>query len=404
MPHISFKDLHLNPSILKAIAQEGYGNPTEIQKKAIPIILERKDVLACAQTGTGKTAAFALPVLQLLEEKNEAGSKNISALIISPTRELATQIAESFETYGKFTSLKSQVVFGGVPVEEQALNLQSGSDILIATPGRLLDLLEQGLVSLAQIEILILDEADQMLDLGFINDIRKIINTLPVNRQTLLFSATISEEVIELADSILKNPVRIEAQSSIGENIKQLAYFVEKKDKPSLLIHILKKKEIKRLLVFTKTRAGADELLKVLEKAKVKAAVIHSDKKQDARQRALNDFKESRIRVLVATDIAARGIDVEELKYVINYELPIHAETYVHRIGRTGRAGGEGTAMSFCEPEELKYFDAIKETIKQDIPFADHPYQLSVKNFTKPAIAGFQTPVKKVSSQKKPRR
>ncbi|WP_207423135.1 DEAD/DEAH box helicase [Desertivirga brevis] len=405
----SFEDLNLSSSILKSLEEEGYNIPTPIQQQAIPVIMNERDLIGCAQTGTGKTAAFALPVLHLLETKKDkdAGNKKATALILCPTRELALQIGESFATYGKYTGLKQAVLFGGVPIEEQINDLQLGADILIATPGRLLDLSRQSYINLAEVQVLVLDEADRMLEMGFKEDLSKIFEGLPSNRQTLLFSATMSPAITDLTSSFLNQPetLKVDAILSIAENIAQLAYFVEKKDKPALLAHILKNKEIKNVLVFTRTKLGADELVRAMEKAKIKVAAIHGNKSQEARQRALDTFKDGGLRVLVATDVAARGIDIDDLKYVINYELPIQPETYVHRIGRTGRAGNEGTALSFCEPEELQYLKDIKETIGQDIPFADHPYQLSLKSYTKPAfvsppLVGKKTSVSKKSSAK----
>ena len=384
---MSFENLKLSSSILKALKNEGYESPTPIQEAAIPSILEKKDLLGCAQTGTGKTAAFALPVLHLLEaqERKDPRKRDIKALILSPTRELAIQIGESFSAYGRYTGVKHEVVFGGVSINTQINSLKGGKDILVATPGRLVDMLNQRVISLKHVEILILDEADRMLDMGFINDVKKIIATIPQRRQTLFFSATMPKEIAGLADSILRSPVKVEVTpvSSTAEKINQSVYFVDKKDKSPLLAHLLEDKSLKSVLVFTRTKYGADKLVKYLEKTKVKADAIHGNKTQNARQRALSNFKDGSIRVLVATDIAARGIDVDSLKYVINYELPNLPETYVHRIGRTGRAGNEGTALSFCEPEELEYLKDIKKLTAQEIPFADHPYQLAVKDFVK---------------------
>lgn len=401
----SFEDLNLSSTILKSLEEEGYNIPTPVQQQAIPVIMKRRDLIGCAQTGTGKTAAFALPVLHLLElrKNGDTGNKKALSLILCPTRELALQIGDSFASYGKYTGLKHVVLFGGVPIEEQIDDLQTGADILIATPGRLLDLLKQGYINLAEVEILVLDEADRMLEMGFREDLSKIVLALPSERQTLLFSATMSAAINDLASSILNHPetLEINAALSIAENIDQLAYFVEKKDKPALLAHVLKNKEIKSVLVFTRTKMGADELVRALEKAKIKVAAIHGNKSQEARQRALETFKDGGLRVLVATDVAARGIDIEDLQYVINYELPIQPETYVHRIGRTGRAGNEGKALSFCEPEELQYLKDIKETISQDIPFADHPYQLSLKSYTKPSFVSPPLDANKTSPSKK---
>ncbi|PWG82486.1 DEAD/DEAH box helicase [Pararcticibacter amylolyticus] len=378
-----FENLNLSPSILKALKTEGYVHPTPIQEASIPAILEKKDLLGCAQTGTGKTAAFALPILHLLQAREAAkGRKEIAALILTPTRELAIQISESFSAYGKHTSLKHAVVFGGVSAHSQVTAIKGGIDILVATPGRLLDLMSQKVISLQHIQLFVLDEADRMLDMGFINDVKKVIAKLPVKRQTLFFSATMPPEIDKLASTILHNPVKVEVTpvSSTAEKVTQAVYSVEKKDKPALLVHILQNKEIKRVLVFTRTKYGADKLAKVLNRASIKADAIHGNKTQNARQKALNNFKDGSIRVLVATDIAARGIDVEELKYVINFELPNQPETYVHRIGRTGRAGNQGTALSFCDQEEQEYLRDINKLTAQDIRIAeDHPYHLPVK-------------------------
>ncbi len=378
-----FENLNLSPSILKALKTEGYVHPTPIQEASIPAILEKKDLLGCAQTGTGKTAAFALPILHLLQAREAAkGRKEIAALILTPTRELAIQISESFSAYGKHTSLKHAVVFGGVSAHSQVAAIKGGVDILVATPGRLLDLMSQKVISLQHIQLFVLDEADRMLDMGFINDVKKVIAKLPVKRQTLFFSATMPPEIDKLASTILHNPVKVEVTpvSSTAEKVTQAVYSVEKKDKPALLVHLLQNKEIKRVLVFTRTKYGADKLAKVLNRASIKADAIHGNKTQNARQKALNNFKDGSIRVLVATDIAARGIDVEELKYVINFELPNQPETYVHRIGRTGRAGNEGTALSFCDQEEQEYLRDINKLTAQDIRIAeDHPYHLPVK-------------------------
>ncbi|WP_423149677.1 DEAD/DEAH box helicase [Rubrolithibacter danxiaensis] len=377
---MSFEKLNLSVPVLKALKTEGYTHPTPIQEQAIPVVLERKDLLACAQTGTGKTAAFALPILTLLANKN-SGSEAIRTLILSPTRELAIQIGESFTSYGKHTELRHRVVFGGVPVNNQISALKNGTDILIATPGRLLDLVTQKAVNLAKIQILVLDEADRMLDMGFINDVKKIIAKLPQKRQTLFFSATMPAEISGLAYSILNNPAKVEVTpvSSTAEKISQRVYMVEKKDKPSLLIHLLKDKSMETILVFTRTKHGADKLVKILNRAGITADAIHGNKSQNARQKALGNFKEGRIRVLVATDIAARGIDVEELKYVVNFELPNLPETYVHRIGRTGRAGLSGTALSFCDLEEREYLQDINKLTAQSIPvIKDHPYPLLI--------------------------
>jgi ATP-dependent RNA helicase RhlE len=376
---LSFKNLNLIEPILKALETEGYTIPTPIQEQGIPVVLEGKDLLGCAQTGTGKTAAFAIPILQNLynNKHEEKGSWNIKALILTPTRELAIQIDESFAAYGKNTGLKHLVVFGGVSQYHQTTSLRKGVDILIATPGRLLDLIEQRFISLQHIQMFVLDEADRMLDMGFIHDVRRIIAKLPTKRQTLFFSATMPAEITSLSKSILTNPVRIEVTpvSSTAEKVEQAVYFVEKNDKRSLLIHLLKDSNIKSALVFARTKYGADKIAKDLYRANIKVDAIHGNKSQAARQKALTDFKNGKIRVLVATDIAARGIDVDDLSHVINFELPNIAETYVHRIGRTGRAGLSGIALSFCDVEEREFLRDINKLITQHIPvIEDHPY------------------------------
>ena len=376
---MSFEKLNLSASILKALKTEGYTHPTPIQEQSIPVILKRKDLLACAQTGTGKTAAFALPIIHLLETA-EVKRPGIKALILTPTRELAIQIAESFSSYGKHSRLKHSVVFGGVSINNQISELRTGTDILIATPGRLLDLMSQKIVNLQYINFFVLDEADRMLDMGFINDVKKVIAKLPAKRQTLFFSATMPPEIAVLANTILTDPVKVEVTpvSSTAEKINQAVYPVEKKDKPALLIHLLKNKDMESVLVFTRTKFGADKLSKILNRANIPSDAIHGNKSQNARQKALSNFKSGQIRILVATDIAARGIDVEELKYVINFELPNLPETYVHRIGRTGRAGNSGTALSFCDLEEQPYLRDINKLTAQSIPvIKDHPYPLA---------------------------
>lgn len=380
---MSFENLNLSDPLLKALKTEGYLNPTPIQEQSIPVILEKKDLLGCAQTGTGKTAAFALPILQLLSERAVKRPENraIGALILTPTRELAIQISESFSAYGRHLPLKHTVVFGGVSAYSQINELKAGVDILIATPGRLLDLMAQKVVNLQHLQLFVLDEADRMLDMGFINDVKKVIAKLPSKRQTLFFSATMPPEISKLAHTILTSPVRVEVTpvSSTAEKISQAVYAVEKKDKPSLLIHLLKDSEMKTVLVFTRTKFGADKLVKILNRANISADAIHGNKSQNARQKALSSFKAGQLRVLVATDIAARGIDVDELKYVINFELPNQPETYVHRIGRTGRAGLSGTALSFCDGEERQYLQDINKLTAQTIPVVEeHPYKMSL--------------------------
>jgi len=342
MPNIQFNSLNIIEPLLKALKEEGYSIPTPIQVESIPIVLEGNDLLGCAQTGTGKTAAFAIPILQLLSKNLIFGrERKIRSLIVTPTRELAIQIGESFKAYGRHTNLNYTVIFGGVNQNPQTVALRNGIDILIATPGRLLDLMNQGYLSLRDVEIFVLDEADRMLDMGFIHDVKKMIAVLPKKRQSLFFSATMPSEIVKLASTILLNPkeVSVTPVSSTVDIIKQFVYFVDKGNKSSLLVNILKDTAIKTALVFTRTKHGADKVVKILIKHKIKAEAIHGNKAQNARQRALTNFKEQTTRVLVATDIAARGIDVDDLGYVINYEIPNIAETYVHRIGRTGRAG-----------------------------------------------------------------
>jgi len=378
-----FSELPLISPILTALSEEGYTNPTPIQEQAIPPLLSRRDLLGCAQTGTGKTAAFAIPILQLLHEdrKHQQGPRRIRALILTPTRELAIQINESFAAYGRHLDVRHTVIFGGVSQHAQVNTLKSGVDILIATPGRLLDLMSQGFVSLRNIDLFVLDEADRMLDMGFIHDVKKVIVRLPERRQSLFFSATMPPDVAKLADTILNKPVKVEVTpvSSTADTIQQSVYFVDKNDKRKLLVHVLNDNRIASALVFARTKHGADKVAKDLVKAGIKAEAIHGNKSQNARQRALSNFKSRQTRVLVATDIAARGIDVEELSHVINYELPNVPETYVHRIGRTGRAGNNGVALSFCDEEETAYLKDINKLIGKQVPVVnDHPYPLDV--------------------------
>jgi ATP-dependent RNA helicase RhlE len=370
---VSFKNLRLIEPILKALDEEGYETPTQIQQKSIIPILEHKDILGCAQTGTGKTAAFTIPILQLLQEQREANNsrtRNIEVLILTPTRELAIQIGDSIAAYGRHLRLKHLVIFGGVSQHAQVNSIRNGIDILVATPGRLLDLMQQGFISLSNIKFFVLDEADRMLDMGFIHDVKKIIAKLPVKRQSLFFSATMPPEISQLADMLLKNPVKVEVTpiSSTAEMIQQAVYFIEKNDKQGLLIDILKDRSIESLLVFTQMKHAADKLSKRLNAAGINAAAIHGNKSQNARQTALENFKSKKVRVLVATDIAARGIDIDQLSHVLNYELPNVPETYVHRIGRTGRAGASGIALSFCSSEERSYLKDIEKLIKKSIP------------------------------------
>lgn len=378
---MTFAKLNLIEPILRALKQEGYQTPTPIQEKAIPVILSKRDVLGCAQTGTGKTAAFAIPILQMIfqDRNRERKPRTIEALILTPTRELAIQIGESFDAYGKYTGLKHTEIFGGVSQKGQTDALQGGVDILVATPGRLLDLLGQKLVNLHHIKLFVLDEADRMLDMGFIHDVKKIIAQLPEKKQTLFFSATMPPEIAKLADTILVNPVKIAVDpvSSAVDLIEQEVFFVAKEDKRALLVELLKAESIVSALVFTRTKYGADKVARYLTKAGIGAAAIHGDKSQTARQRALSSFKARETRVLVATDIAARGIDVEELSHVINFDLPNVPETYVHRIGRTGRAGLGGVALSFCDQEEKAYLKDIQKLIGKFITVNKaHPYPL----------------------------
>lgn len=379
---MKFENLNLITPILKAVDIEGYIMPTPIQEKAIPVILEGKDLLGCAQTGTGKTAAFAIPLLQILykEKRNEKGPRTIRALILTPTRELAIQIGESLAAYGRYTGLKHTTIFGGVSQVPQTNALKSGVDILVATPGRLLDLINQKYINLSHVKLFVLDEADRMLDMGFSHDVKKVIAQLPAPRQTLLFSATMPPEIRKLVDTILTCPVKVEVApvSSTVDTIKQTVYFVDRKDKKSLLIQLLKNRSIDSALVFTRTKHGADKVARDLTKARITAQAIHGNKSQMARQLALSNFKLKRTRVLVATDIAARGIDVQELSHVINFDLPNVPETYVHRIGRTGRAGLCGTALSFCDREEKEYLKDIQKLISKKIPIVEEkPYSMS---------------------------
>ncbi len=388
---MSFEKLNLIEPISRALKAEGYTTPTPIQEQSIPILLERKDLLGCAQTGTGKTAAFAIPILQLLhqDELYAKGPNAIKALILTPTRELAIQIGESFAAYGKYLKLSHTVIFGGVSQHSQTQALRSGVDILIATPGRLLDLINQRYVKLEHLKILVLDEADRMLDMGFIHDVKKIIAKVPVKRQTIFFSATMPNEITGLANSILTNPKRVEVTpvSSTANTIQQSVYFVDKNDKRKLLHHLLQDKAIRSVLVFTRTKHGADRVVKDLAKTGIPAEAIHGNKSQNARQRALTNFKTGKTRVLVATDIAARGIDVDNLSHVINFELPNVPETYVHRIGRTGRAGASGISISFCDQEEKEYLQDIQKLIGKNIPaVTDQPFAMA-EGFKNPRVS-----------------
>lgn len=395
-----FSNIDLIEPLQRALSVTGYTNPTPVQQQAIPPLLEGRDLLGCAQTGTGKTAAFALPILQRLSQTNRRlEPRHTFSLILTPTRELAIQIFDSFKTYGKFLKLRYSVVYGGVGQGAQVNSLRSGVDVLIATPGRLLDLIEQRHLSLRKVEIFVLDEADRMLDMGFVNDIRKIIAMLPRQRQNLFFSATMPHNIKQLADSMLIDPVTVEVTpvSSTAELIQQSLMYVERKSKGDLLRFVLKDPRFKRVIVFTRTKHGANRVSENLEKNGIPSAAIHGNKTQGARQRALEDFRRGRVRVLVATDIAARGIDIDDISHVINFEIPNIAESYVHRIGRTARAGAEGIALSFCDAEERSFIRDIEKVIAQPIPVdRDHPYhseevansRLMSKGKAKEAIEG----------------
>jgi ATP-dependent RNA helicase RhlE len=374
---MTFDSLQLIEPIKKALQQEGYIHPTPIQAQAIPIVLRGTDLLGCAQTGTGKTAAFAIPIIQLLSKEKRQQKPEIRALILTPTRELAIQIGESFAAYGKFAGLKHTVVFGGVSQHPQTNALKSGVDILVATPGRLLDLMQQGFIHLHSLDIFVLDEADRMLDMGFVHDVKKVIAKLPAKRQSLFFSATMPPSIQKLAQLILHQPEKVEVTpaSTTAETIQQCVYHVSKKRKKHLLLHLLENKTIKSILVFTRTKHGANKVAKDLLANGISAEAIHGNKSQTARQNALSNFKSGKTRVLIATDIAARGIDIDNLTHVINYELPNVPETYVHRIGRTGRAGADGIAISFCEEEEKAYLKDIQKLIGLQINvIRDHPF------------------------------
>lgn len=362
---MSFKSLGLSEALLKAISKKGYESPSVIQEKSIPLILEQKDVLASAQTGSGKTAGFALPILQLLSNESPLRKRPIRALILTPTRELAAQVQEELKEYSEYTDLRSAVIFGGVGANPQIRALRNGVDVLVATPGRLLDLIGQGALSLSKIEILVLDEADRMLDMGFVRDIKKIMALLPSKRQNLLFSATFSKEIKKLANEFLHNPVLVEAtpEKTTVEKINQTVYRVDKTQKTDLIIKLIYEGNWKQVLVFTRTKHGANRLSEKLEKAKITSAAIHGNKSQGARTRALSGFKEGKVRVLVATDIAARGLDIPLLPHVINFELPNIAEDYVHRIVRTGRAGASGEAISLVSLDEVSYLRAIEKLV-----------------------------------------
>ncbi len=371
-----FADLGLAPLLLRALAEEGYATPTPIQTKAIPHVLAGRDLFGCAQTGTGKTAAFALPLIQRLRaDDGKPAPRRCRTLVLAPTRELAAQIHESFLAYGRHVGLRAAVIYGGVGQHQQSKAMMHGVDVLVATPGRLLDLVGQRLVDLRSVEYLVLDEADRMLDMGFIHDMRKIVAMLPTDRQTLLFSATLPDEVRELAATMLRDPLEVKTarQATPAETVEQSVFFVPKKDKKALLVQLLREEATGRVIVFARTKHGADKLHRDLDRAGIKAAAIHGNKSQSQRERALAAFKSPRPPVLIATDIAARGIDVDNVAHVINYELPHEPETYVHRIGRTGRAGQEGAAVSFCDAEERPRLDAIERLLRREIPQRNEP-------------------------------
>ena len=376
---MTFKDLALEPPILKALEKQGYTQPTPIQEQAIPILLKGHDLLGVAQTGTGKTAAFGIPILNhLIKDGNSGqGQRKIKALVVTPTRELAIQIAENFTAYSQFTNLRNTVIFGGVKQAKQVASLRQGVDILVATPGRLLDLMSQGFISFRDLKYVVLDEADQMLDMGFVNDVKKIIAKLPAKRQSLFFSATMPKTIVELSQKMLGEfeRVTIKPEQATAEKVEQGVYFVSKSNKPKLLIHLLEQRKNDSVLVFSRTKHGANRIVKTLDKAQIKSAAIHGNKSQAMRQKALSAFKDGSLKVLVATDIAARGIDVDDLALVINYDLPNVSETYVHRIGRTGRANASGIALSFCMGDEHPYLKDIEKLIKQQVPrMGEHPF------------------------------
>ncbi len=384
---MKFENLDIIAPILKALKDKNYVEPTPIQAQTIPLILERHDILGCAQTGTGKTAAFAIPIIQLIEqiEGDQPGKPTMRSLIVTPTRELAIQIDENIKSYSKYTNIKHAVIFGGVKQGKQVERLRRGVHILVATPGRLLDLIGQGYISLDTVKLFVLDEADRMLDMGFIHDIKKLLKLLPESRQSLFFSATMPDNIVHLSQKILDNPKKVEisAVSSTAETIQQYLYYTNRTSKKDLLFHILNDEEMDQVLLFARTKRGADRIAKHLKKQRIRSAAIHGDKAQNQRQKALKQFKAGDIQVLVATDIAARGIDIDKLRFVINYDVPNIAETYVHRIGRSGRAGEEGIAISLCEPEENAYIRDIEKLIKQKINvIEDNPFPQTDKPMT----------------------
>lgn len=402
---MEFTDFNLIKNLQEAIDEIGYKNPTPIQEQAIPIILDEKDLVGTAQTGTGKTAAFAIPIINYLHKLVSSSKrvKKIRTLVLTPTRELAIQIGENFEAYSKYTKIKTLVIFGGVSQVPQVDKLKEGMDVLVATPGRLLDLHKQGFIDLDHLHHLVLDEADLMLDMGFINDVKKVIKLTPENRQTLLFSATMPIAIRELADMFLKNPkyVSVAPVSSAADIVKQKVYFVEKEDKRKLLLHIIQNDNLKNMLIFTRTKGGADNVAKFLKKNNITAEAIHGDKSQNARQRVLNNFKDKEIDFLVATDVASRGIDIDSLPFVLNYELPNVPETFVHRIGRTGRAGNEGMAISFCGRDEKPYLQDIEKLIRKKIKVVeDNPFPWN-DNATSTENKGGTPPKKDFRNQNK---
>lgn len=384
---MTFEDLPLVAPIQKALAEKNYSEPTPIQQKAIPLVLEGSDVLGCAQTGTGKTAAFAIPIIQALHKNptRVRGKQALRALIVTPTRELAIQIGENIADYSKYTDVRHTVIFGGVKQGAQVSALKRSPHILVATPGRLLDLIQQGIIGLNHIELFVLDEADRMLDMGFVHDIRKLIKILPSKRQSLFFSATMPENIRQLANTILDKPkkVAVTPVSSTAETIKQYLYYTNRTSKKNLLLYLIETKELDQVLLFTRTKHGADRIARDLKKKGIGAAAIHGDKAQNQRQKALAEFKEGRVQVLVATDIAARGIDIDKLRYVINYEIPEVPETYIHRIGRSGRAGEEGVAISLCEPEENALVKGVEKLAKIQLEVVEgHPFPQTDKPMT----------------------
>lgn len=387
---MTFKELELVEPILRALQDQGYENPTPIQAQSIPVLLKGKDLLGVAQTGTGKTAAFSIPILQhLYNGAPPKGRRPIKALVVTPTRELAIQIDENFKAYAKYTDIRNTVIYGGVKQGQQVNRLKSGIDVLVATPGRLLDLINQGFITLKHIEFFVLDEADQMLDMGFIHDIKKLLKLLPKERQSLFFSATMPKTIVELSRQILGDfeRVTIAPEKTTAEKVEQQIYHVNKKNKTALLIELLETKLLDSTLIFSRTKHGANKIVKDLEKAGIGSAAIHGNKSQAARQRALGDFKDGKIQTLVATDIAARGIDIDELSYVVNYDLPNVAESYVHRIGRTGRAGASGLAVSFCMLEERPFLKDIEKLIKQQIPvIEEHDFQFKMEDAAEPSL------------------